>query len=29
MVVTELDTPKSDYQEKTGTKRLVLGLGWG
>ena len=28
-VVTELDTPKSDYREKTGTEWLVLGLGWG
>ena len=28
-VVTKLDTPKSDYQERTGTEWLVLGLGWG
>ena len=28
-VVTKLDTPKSDYQQRTGTKWLVLGLGWG
>ena len=27
-VVTELDTPKSDYRERTGTEWLVLGLGW-
>ena len=26
MAVTKLDTPKSDYQESTGTKWLVLGL---
>ena len=29
MVVTKLDTPKSDYQERTGTEWLVLGLGLG
>ena len=29
MVVTKLDTPKSDYRERTGTKWLVLGLSWG
>ena len=29
MVVTKLDTPKSDYRERTGTEWLVLGLGWG
>ena len=28
-VVTKLDTPKSDYRERTGTEWLVLGLGWG
>ena len=27
-VVTKLDTPKSDYRERTGTEWLVLGLGW-
>ena len=26
LVVTKLDTPKSDYGERTGTKWLVLGL---
>ena len=25
----KLDTPKSDYQESTGSERFVLGLGWG
>ena len=29
MVVTKLDTPKSDYLERTGTEWLVLGLGLG
>ena len=29
MVVTKLDTPKSDYQEKTRTEWSVLGLGLG
>ena len=29
MVVTKLDTPKSDYRESTGTEWLVLGLGLG
>ena len=28
-VVTKLDTPKSDYRDRTRTKWLVLGLGWG
>ena len=27
MFVTKLNTPKSDYRERTGTKWLVLGLG--
>ena len=27
-VVTKLDTPKSDYRERTGAEWLVLGLGW-
>ena len=26
-VVTKLDTPKSDYRDRTGTEWLVLGLG--
>ena len=26
MVATKLDTPKSDYRERTGTEWLVLGL---
>ena len=25
-VVTQLDTPKSDYRERSGTKWLVLGF---
>ena len=25
--MTQLDTPKSDYRERTGTEWLVLGLG--
>ena len=29
LVVTKLDTPKSDYRESTGTEWLVLGLVWG
>ena len=28
-IVTQLDTPKSDYRERTGTEWLVLGLGSG
>ena len=29
MVVTKLDTPKSDFRERTGTEWLVLGLALG
>ena len=28
IVVTKLDTSKSDFRERTGTEWLVLGLGW-